>query len=41
MIHEYRLDWATHSYRLVDTHQEAVVLESPFPATILFSQLDG
>ncbi|WP_199856716.1 Uma2 family endonuclease [Nocardia suismassiliense] len=41
MIHEYRLDWATRVYRLVDTHQEAVVLESPFPATVLFSQLDG
>ncbi|ASF07488.1 Uma2 family endonuclease [Nocardia brasiliensis] len=41
MIQEYRLDWATRVYRLVETHQEAVALESPFPATILFEQLDG
>ncbi|QIS03919.1 Uma2 family endonuclease [Nocardia brasiliensis] len=41
MIQEYRLDWATRVYRLVDTHQEAVTLESPFPATILFGELDG
>lgn len=41
MIQGYRLDWATRVYRLVDTHQEAVTLESPFPATILFGELDG
>ncbi|WP_433580403.1 Uma2 family endonuclease [Nocardia brasiliensis] len=41
MIQEYRLDWATRVYRLVETHQEAVTLESPFPATILFKELDG
>ncbi|MGO4617515.1 Uma2 family endonuclease [Nocardia sp. 2YAB30] len=41
LIQEYRLDWASRSYRLVDTHQETVVLDSPFPVSILFAQLDG
>ncbi|MFI9504053.1 Uma2 family endonuclease [Nocardia sp. NPDC052566] len=41
MIQEYRLDWATRAYRPVEPHQEALVLESPFPVTIPFTQLDG
>lgn len=41
VIQEYRLDWASRSYRLVDTHQESLILESPFPASISFAQLDG
>jgi Uma2 family endonuclease len=41
MIQEYRLDWASRTYRLAHTHVDEVVLEDPFPATVAFSDLDG
>jgi Uma2 family endonuclease len=41
MIQEYRLDWASRVYRLAETHEGALLLESPFPATIGFDRLDG
>ena len=41
MIQEYRLDWASRTYRLVHTHQEELALEDPYPVTIAFSALDG
>lgn len=41
MIQEYRLDWASRTYRLAHTHQEELVLEDPYPATVTFAELDG
>ena len=41
MIHEYRLDWATRTYRLTESHVDVLVLEDPFAATITFAELDG
>jgi Uma2 family endonuclease len=41
MIQEYRLDWASRTYRLVHTHQEELALEDPYPVTISFAELDG
>jgi Uma2 family endonuclease len=41
MIHEYRLDWASRTYRLACTHVDELALENPFPATIAFRDLDG
>ncbi|WP_433603199.1 Uma2 family endonuclease [Nocardia sp. CA-135953] len=41
MIQEYRLDWAARVYRLAETHQEIVILESPFAVSIPFAELDG
>ncbi|MEV0250257.1 Uma2 family endonuclease [Nocardia sp. NPDC050712] len=41
MVQEFRLDWASRVYKLVDTHQDVIVLDSPFPATISFGELDG
>lgn len=41
MIHEYRLDWASRTYRLAYTHADELVVEDPFPATVTFSELDG
>jgi Uma2 family endonuclease len=41
MIHEYRLDWASRTYRLAHTHVDEVALEDPFPAVIAFQELDG
>jgi Uma2 family endonuclease len=41
MIQEYRLDWASRTYRLAHTHVDELVLEDPFPATIGFAELDG
>jgi Uma2 family endonuclease len=41
MIHEYRLDWASRTYRLVEAHVDVLELEHPFPITIPFSELDG
>jgi Uma2 family endonuclease len=41
IIQEYRLDWASRTYRLVRTHMDELVLESPFPVTIAFGDLDG
>ncbi|WP_062982100.1 Uma2 family endonuclease [Nocardia anaemiae] len=40
-IQEYRLDWATRAYRLAETHEEILSLESPFSAAIAFALLDG
>lgn len=41
MIHEYRLDWASRTYRLAYTHADELVVEDPFPATVTFAELDG
>ncbi len=41
MIHEYRLDWASRVYRLVEAHEATLLLESPFRAAISFASLDG
>jgi Uma2 family endonuclease len=41
MIQEYRLDWASRTYRLAYTHVDELTLEDPFPATITFGELDG
>jgi Uma2 family endonuclease len=41
MIQEYRLDWASSTYRLAHTHYDELILESPFATTISFSDLDG
>lgn len=41
MIQEYRLDWASRVYRLADTHEGVLLLESPFAAAIDFVRLDG
>lgn len=41
MVHEYRLDWASRTYRLTQTHVDELVLEDPFPAVVPFAELDG
>jgi Uma2 family endonuclease len=41
MIQEYRLDWASRTYRLAHTHVDELALEDPFPAIVAFSELDG
>jgi Uma2 family endonuclease len=41
MIQEYRLDWASRTYRLANTHVDELALEDPFPAIVAFSELDG
>lgn len=41
LIQEYRLNWASRSYRLATTHVEEFVIEDPFPAAITFGDLDG
>jgi Uma2 family endonuclease len=41
MIQEYRLDWASRTYRLASTHVDELVLEDPFPAIVAFAELDG
>ncbi|MFD0856248.1 Uma2 family endonuclease [Actinomadura adrarensis] len=40
LIQEYRLDWVSRTYRLVETHQGQLVLDDPFPAKVPFSELD-
>lgn len=40
-IHEYRLDWASRTYRLVETHEHELELEQPFAVTVPFADLDG
>ena len=40
IIQEYRLDWASRTYRQADTHQERLVLADPFPVDIAFADLD-
>jgi Uma2 family endonuclease len=41
MVQEYRLDWASRSYRLADTHMDVLVLEEPISTSITFAELDG
>jgi Uma2 family endonuclease len=41
MVQEYRLDWASRTYRLAQTHVDELAIEDPFPATVLFTELDG
>jgi Uma2 family endonuclease len=41
MINEYRLDWASKTYRLAEAHVDVLTLEDPFPATIPFAELEG
>ncbi|MEU8796945.1 Uma2 family endonuclease [Spirillospora sp. NPDC048819] len=40
-VHEYRLDWASRTYRLVETHEDELVLDEPFGVNIPFADLDG
>ncbi|WP_378734427.1 Uma2 family endonuclease [Nocardia brasiliensis] len=41
IIQEYRLDWASGSYRQAEPHQEVLVLKEPFPVEIPFSAIDA
>ncbi|MBF6337638.1 Uma2 family endonuclease [Nocardia abscessus] len=41
IIQEYRLDWASRSYRLAETHQDVLRLTDPFPVDVGFTVLDG
>nr|WP_246461863.1 Uma2 family endonuclease [Nocardia transvalensis] len=41
MIQEFRLEWASRVYRLAETHEGALLLESPFAAVIEFGRLNG
>ncbi|MEU7766309.1 Uma2 family endonuclease [Nocardia sp. NPDC049190] len=41
IIQEYRLDWASRSYRLSETHQDVLGLTDPFPVEVDFAALDG
>jgi Uma2 family endonuclease len=41
MIHEYRLDWASRTYRLAESHVDVLSLEDPFPAIVTFAELEG
>ncbi|MFI2285461.1 Uma2 family endonuclease [Nocardia beijingensis] len=41
IIQEYRLDWASRSYRLAETHQDVLRLTAPFPVDVDFAALDG
>jgi Uma2 family endonuclease len=41
IIQEFRLDWASRTYRLADTHQDRLVLTDPFPVDITFTDLDA
>lgn len=40
-VHEYRLDWASRTYRLAEVHAEQLSLDVPFPFFAAFSELDG
>jgi Uma2 family endonuclease len=40
-IQEYRLDWASRTYRLAHGHVDELALEDPFPAVVAFSDLGG
>ena len=40
-VHEYRLDWASRTYRLAYAHEGELTVGEPFPATVTFSELDG
>jgi Uma2 family endonuclease len=41
MIYEYRLDWASRTHRLAETHQDLLSLEEPIAVSIAFADLDG
>jgi Uma2 family endonuclease len=41
IIQEYRLDWASRTYRQADTHHERLILTDPFPVDIAFADLDA
>lgn len=41
IIQEYRLDWASGTYRCAHTHQDALVLREPFPLMVAFTDLDA
>jgi Uma2 family endonuclease len=41
IIQEYRLDWASRSYRLAETHQDVLRLSDPFPVDVDFAVLDA
>lgn len=41
IIQEYRLDWASGSYRQAEAHQEVLVLREPFPVEIPFADLEA
>lgn len=41
IIQEYRLDWASRSYRLAGTHQDVLRLSDRFPVDVDFAVLDG
>ncbi|MGH3420016.1 MAG: Uma2 family endonuclease [Streptosporangiaceae bacterium] len=41
LVQEHRLDWASRTYRLTQTHMDELVLEDPFATTITFVELDG
>jgi Uma2 family endonuclease len=40
-IREYRLEWASRTYHLAETHERVLELEQPFPMSVDFKQLDG
>ncbi|MCM6777425.1 Uma2 family endonuclease [Nocardia sp. CDC159] len=40
IIQEYRLDWASGSYRQAELHQDVLVLREPYPVKIAFGDLD-
>ncbi|MFI6505323.1 Uma2 family endonuclease [Nonomuraea typhae] len=41
LVREYRLDWASRTYHLAETHERVLELEVPFPVTVDFKELDG
>jgi Uma2 family endonuclease len=41
IIQEHRLDWSSGGYRLIETHQDALVLKEPFPLSVSFAELDA
>ncbi|MCP2320247.1 Endonuclease, Uma2 family (restriction endonuclease fold) [Nocardia amikacinitolerans] len=41
IVQEYRLDCASRTYRLAETHQDALRLTGPFPMEVAFKELDG
>jgi Uma2 family endonuclease len=41
IVQEHRLDWASASYRLAETHQEVLALKEPFVIEIPFADLDA
>lgn len=40
IIQEFRLDWASRTYRLAETHQDLLRLTEPFPVEVTFTELD-